>query len=101
MEPDVFNEYSLGPTPESTRLGIRDRLVKRRKELGWSQLELSRRSGVSYGSLKRFERLGEISLSSLIDLAAVLDDLEDFSALFAAKKYQSLQEALDAQKHQR
>jgi transcriptional regulator with XRE-family HTH domain len=53
-----------------------------RKQAGLSQGELARRSGVSLGSLKRFERSGQISLESLLKLAEMLDRLPDFEHLF-------------------
>lgn len=49
-----------------------------RKEAGLSQLELATRSGVSLGSLKRFERSGQISLEFLLKLLHILDRLDDF-----------------------
>lgn len=48
-----------------------------------TQEGLALRSGVSLGSIKRFERTGEISLKSLIDIALALGSLEDFDTLFA------------------
>jgi transcriptional regulator with XRE-family HTH domain len=69
----------------------------RRKEHGFSQEELSQRSGVSLGSLKRFETLHEISLKSLIKLAIALDCEDDFAGLFARKHYLSIQEIIDEQ----
>jgi transcriptional regulator with XRE-family HTH domain len=53
-----------------------------RKQAGFSQSELAKRSGVSLGSLKRFETTGRISLESLLMLADVLNRLDDFDALF-------------------
>lgn len=53
-----------------------------RKKTGISQLELSKRSGVSYGSLKRFETSGQISLESLLKLAYFFDRLDDFILVF-------------------
>ena len=47
-----------------------------------TQAGLSLRSGVSLGSLKRFEKTGEISLKSLIDIANALGCLSDFEQLF-------------------
>lgn len=58
------------------------RFKLRRKEAGFTQKELSARSGVSYGSLRRFESKGEISLNSLIRLGNALGCLEDFNELF-------------------
>lgn len=74
---------------------IRNRESKRRKALKLSQEELAKRSGVSFGSVKRFERTGEISLTSLLKIAVVLESEDDFNSLFARKNYQSLQEVID------
>ena len=52
-----------------------------RRQAGFSQSELAKRSGVSLGSLKRFEREGQISLESLLKLTDVLNRLNDFEAL--------------------
>jgi transcriptional regulator with XRE-family HTH domain len=52
-----------------------------RKQAGFSQSELANRSGVSLGSLKRFETTGQISLESLLKLADVLNRLNDFEAI--------------------
>ena len=52
-----------------------------RKQAGFSQSELAQRSGVSLGSLKRFETTGQISLESLLKLTDVLNRLNDFEAL--------------------
>jgi transcriptional regulator with XRE-family HTH domain len=52
-----------------------------RRQAGFSQSELAKRSGVSLGSLKRFETSGQISLESLLRLADVLNRLDDFDAI--------------------
>jgi transcriptional regulator with XRE-family HTH domain len=57
-----------------------------RKRMGISQTEMSKRSGVSLGSIKRFESSGKISLESLLKLAAVLNRLEDFEEIFLPKE---------------
>ncbi len=62
---------------------IAERAKFRRLEQNLTQEGLALRSGVSLGSIKRFERTGEISLKSLIDIALALGCLEDFDALFA------------------
>jgi len=43
---------------------------------------LAKRSGVSLGSIKRFELTGQISLESLLKLAHVLNRLNDFELIF-------------------
>ena len=66
----------------------RFRNVRRMSQM--SQMDIAQRSGVSLGSVKRFERTGEISLSSLLKLAFVLGYEDDFNNLFARKNYQSI-----------
>lgn len=72
--------------PVITEQTIKQTLVKRfkqrRKELGITQRMLSQRSGVSYGSIRRFETEGEIALHALLKLSVVIDALEDFNQLF-------------------
>ena len=52
-----------------------------RKQSGYSQEELARRSGVSFGSIKRFESSGQISFESLLKIAQVFDRLDDFTSV--------------------
>jgi transcriptional regulator with XRE-family HTH domain len=68
---------------------------KKRKRRKLTQKELSARSGVSLASLKRFEQTGEISFVSLLKIAAVLDETENFSKLFSSNEYRSIQEVID------
>lgn len=76
---------------------IAKRMQKKRKANKLTQEQLAQRSGVSLGSIKRFERSGEISLSSLVKIAFILDCEDDFDALFAKKEYISIQEVIDEQ----
>lgn len=76
---------------------IAKRMQKKRKANKLTQEQLAQRSGVSLGSIKRFERSGEISLSSLVKIAFILDCEDDFDALFAKKEYRSIQEVIDEQ----
>jgi transcriptional regulator with XRE-family HTH domain len=52
-----------------------------RKQAGLTQSELARRSGVSLGSIKRFELTGQISLESLLKLAQILNCINDFELI--------------------
>jgi transcriptional regulator with XRE-family HTH domain len=79
-------------TVEEVRENLSERFRARRSELGYSQRKLAIISGVSYGSLRRFESEGEISLSSLLRLADSLGYLGDFEALFALSKVTSLKD---------
>lgn len=92
-----MNGYDFLTSPGEVSADLARRVRARRKEKKWSQLVLSERSNVSLGSLKRFERTGEISLSSLIKIAFALGCGEDFEALFQKRGYASIQEVLDEQ----
>ena len=70
---------------------------KRRKELKLTQEEFSKKSGVSFGSIKRFENTGEISLFSLIKIAIVLECEDEFLNLFQQKQYNSIEEIINEQ----
>lgn len=74
------------------------RMRLRRKEKKITQEMLARYSDVSLGSIKRFERTGEISLSSLIKIAFVLGCEDDFDGLFARKGYASIEEVINENK---
>ena len=74
------------------------RLKNIRKRRGLSQQQLSERSGVSYGSLKRFESTGQISLLSLTQLAIALNCAEDIRKLFTDVAYNSIEEVIREQK---
>jgi transcriptional regulator with XRE-family HTH domain len=61
-----------------------------------TQSELATRSGVTFSSLKRFEREGLIALDSLLNLALVLDCLDDFDKLAAESQPTPDAQSLDA-----
>ncbi|MDR1523428.1 MAG: helix-turn-helix transcriptional regulator [Endomicrobium sp.] len=75
---------------------LANRVRKRRKEIKLSQFMLAEKSQVSLGSIKRFERSGEISLSSLLRIAVILGYEADFNQLFVRKNYQNLDEIINA-----
>lgn len=82
-------------TPETLSRQIAQRERQRRRERHLTQAEMTERSGVSLGSLKRFEQTGQISLDSLLRLAAVLGCSSDFDDLFKQPEYTSIQEVID------
>lgn len=92
-----MNNFNFLKSPNEINMDIAKRISARRKEQNITQEQLSVRSGVSYGSVKRFERTGEISLSSLIKIAFCLGLEDDFDLLFAKKGYASIQEVIDEQ----
>ena len=56
------------------------RAIRRKQKISQEQLWLI--SGVSLGSIKRFERTGDISFKSLIKIASSLGRLEVIKLLF-------------------
>lgn len=86
----------IGKTPDSLLTGIAERIKQRRLEKGWTQKMLATKAGVSLPSYRRFESSGEISLRSLVMLAFALDMTDDFETLFSSKRYQSIDDILQA-----
>lgn len=78
------------------RKAIADRFKAKRLAMNLTQRELAARSGVTWSSLKRFEREGLIALDSLLNLAMVLDCLEDFDKLAAESRQFGAAQSLDA-----
>ena len=85
--------------PHTLANNIAKRVRARRLELNLTQLALSKKSGVSLGSLQRFENQAEISLKSLLKLAVALDATEEFKQLFAKVNYQNIEDVIVGQKN--
>ncbi len=90
----IFMEMKT-PKELNMELAERVRVIRKRRRL--SQIKLSEKSGVSLGSVKRFERTGEISLLSFTKIAIALEIDDELDQLFLAVPYQSIQEVIDAQ----
>ena len=73
--------YGLNKKPADWMQEMAKRHKMLRKQAGFTQSELARRSGVSLGSLKRFETSGQISIQSLFLLIDVLGRLDDFDTI--------------------
>lgn len=85
-------ERYIWETAQETALSLSQRLRSIRKRRGISQKRLSEVSGISYGSIKRFESSGQISLLSLIKLANALECTQEIRQLFLNVEYQSIDE---------
>lgn len=90
-----MNNFEFLKSPNDINMELAKRVSVRRKEKHITQEQLSVKADVSYGSIKRFERTGEISLSSLIKIAFALGLENDFDLLFSKKGYASIQEVID------
>lgn len=91
-KPIDIGDFVAVKTIQVTTKELAERFVKRRKEQKMTQRALAIQSGVSYGSIRRFESQGDISLKSLLKLALVLQCLEDFDQLFSHPKPISLRD---------
>ena len=81
-------------TPEEINLALAKRLSRIRKRRNLSQVQLSEKSNVSYGSIKRFETSGQISLLSLTRLCVALGCVEEIKNLLTQVEYGSIEEVL-------
>lgn len=90
-------EFLNQKTPLEIGILIARRIRSIRKRQKLSQERLSEKSGVSLGSLKRFERSGEISLLSLTKIAIALNCEDELINLFAEQPFLSIQEVIDEQ----
>ena len=83
-------------TPKSIMEQIKDSFRQKRLSLNLTQEGLANKSGVSLGSIKRFETSGEISFESLLKLALVLNYLDDFKNIANKKdeQYDSMDDLL-------
>lgn len=81
-------------TPEEIDQALAQQLVRIRKRRSLSQLQLSEKSNVSYGSIKRFETSGQISLLSLTKLCIALDCVDEIKSLFTQVAYSSIEEVI-------
>ena len=88
-------EAYLWETAEEMDEKLAQRVRRIRKRRSISQEELSRISGVSYGSIKRFETSGKISLLSLTKIAIALDCADEIRQLFSEIPYKSIEEVIN------
>lgn len=80
-----MNRYSLEKLPADILQETALKHRQLRKQLKLSQSQMAERSGVSLGSIKRFERTGKISFEALLKLAHLLGRLADVESLFSPK----------------
>ena len=75
------------------KLAQRVRNIRKRRSI--SQEKLASMSGVSYGSIKRFEMTGKISLLSLTKIAMALDIAGELRDIFTNVPYKDIQELIN------
>ncbi len=82
-------------TPNDIAKELVERIKQHRKKLKISQAQLAIKSGVSLGSIKRFESKYEISLNSFIKILIALNLEQDLENLFTQKSYNSIDEVIN------
>lgn len=91
MNNSLFNPK----TPNDIAKELVERIKQHRKKFKISQAQLAVKSGVSLGSIKRFESKYEISLNSFIKILIALNLEQDFENLFTQKNYNSIDEVIN------
>lgn len=82
-------------TPNDIAHELVEKIKQHRKKLKISQAQLASKSGVSLGSIKRFESKYEISLNSFIKILIALNLEQDLENLFTQKKYNTIDEVIN------
>lgn len=77
------------------------RLRERRLAEQLTQEGLAQRSGVSLGTLKKFESTGQISLMSFVKLVATFGDERVLEKLLRTEEFKSMDQLLEKPKRQR
>jgi len=85
-------------TAEEIDMALAKRVRQIRKRRNISQEKLAQISGVSFGSVKRFETTGQISLLSLTKIAVALDCVCQIKELFSQVEYKSIEEVINERK---
>ena len=91
-----MNDFLFNPkTPNDIAKELVEKIKQHRKKLKISQSQLAAKSGVSLGSIKRFESKYEISLNSFIKILIALNLEHDLENLFLQKGYNSIDEVIN------
>ena len=91
----MINMLNAYKTPKEIQKIIAINVRTRRKNLKLTQEEFSKKCGVSFGSYKRFESTGEISLASLIKIGKILGCDDQLINLFVKTEYASIEEVIN------
>lgn len=81
-------------TNDERAIEIADRVVRARKALKITQKRLAVLSGVTYASIRRFERTGNISFLSLISIINSLGYSSDLDNLIQNINYIDIKDAM-------
>ena len=88
-------EQLIWETAEELDQKLAGRVRNIRKRRSISQEKLAQMSGVSYGSIKRFEASGQISLISLTKIAMALENADELRNIYTQVPYKDIQEVIN------
>ena len=97
MNSFLFNPKTPNEIAKELVAELVAKIKQQRKKLKISQMQLASKSGVSLGSIKRFESKYEISLNSFIKILIALNLEQDLENLFTQKNYSSIDEVINGQ----
>lgn len=87
----IMGKYSINKLPSDILKSTALNVARLRKEINWTQKDLADKSGVSYGSIKRFETSGKISFESILKIAEALNRLTEFENILLPNDDKRLQ----------
>jgi transcriptional regulator with XRE-family HTH domain len=93
---DQMNFLWDTPSDVALRLAKKIKDIRKRKKI--TQKELAGRSNVSYATLRKFEKTGQISLESFIKITMELGLIQEINNLFTEPVYSSIEEVINASK---
>lgn len=93
---DNLNYLWDTPSDVAKRLASRIKAIRKRKKI--TQQQLAGRSNVSYATLRKFEKTGQISLESFIKLTMELGVVNEINNLFTEPVYTSIEEVINEHK---
>ena len=88
-------EGFIWETAEELDLKLAQRVRNIRKRRSISQEKMASMSGVSYGSVNRFEITGQLSLLSLTKIAMALDIADELRNIFSQVPYRDIKEVIN------
>ena len=90
--------FTIDKVPTDIVKEIAKKVRALRKEKKYTQQELAERANVSPASYKRFERTGQISFESLVQIAFVLGKMQDFESIFKLNEMEKIEKLFSENK---
>ena len=84
------------PSDIAVKLAQKMKAIRKRRRI--TQKQLAARSNVSYATLRKFEKTGQISLESFIKITMELGFTGELNSLFSTPIYNSIEEVINEQR---